>query len=123
MNSAFNRKEFKKKNAKELNAMPIAEIIKNGYRICINDGRITGIEQPDKEKGSTAADQSNVEPDKKNKCCFLYCKAAGKEKSRCNIGYALTAVHIWILMKDATAKRKGQAVRLKLPTQKQQDAQ
>lgn len=44
MNSAFNRKEFKKKNAKELNAMPIAEIIKNGCRIRINDGRITGIE-------------------------------------------------------------------------------
>lgn len=45
MNSAFNRKEFKKKDAKErLNIMPIAEIIKNGCRIRINDGRITGIE-------------------------------------------------------------------------------
>jgi hypothetical protein len=44
MNSAFNRKEFKKKNAKELNTMPIAEIIKSGCRIRINDGRITGIE-------------------------------------------------------------------------------
>ena len=79
MNSAFNRKEFKKKNAKELNAMPIAEIIKNGCRIRINDGRITGIEQPDKEKGSTAADQSNVEPDKKTNAVFFIVRRQEKK--------------------------------------------
>ena len=44
MFSVFNRKGVKEKDAKELNAMPIAEIIKNGCRIRINDGRITGIE-------------------------------------------------------------------------------
>lgn len=45
MNSAFKRREVKEKDAKErLNTMPIAEIIKNGCRIRINDGRITGIE-------------------------------------------------------------------------------
>lgn len=46
MFSVFNRKGgVKEKNAKErLNTMPIAEIIKNGCRIRINDGRITGIE-------------------------------------------------------------------------------
>ena len=70
MNRVFNSKE--EKDAKEhLNTMSIAEIIKNGYRVCINDGRITGIEQPDKEKGSTAADQSTVEPDKKTNAVFF----------------------------------------------------